>query len=125
MSFYTITEQKKLESIADAIVIREQEIFSYDINITNYEAMLLALPQGDWPSNLVQYKNATLDQVPDEHDQDVTDYQYRDRLKYLLKTERLERSKSEKVYQALLSQLPEDQKESLITEAHQRLIGTK
>ncbi len=56
MSFYTITEQKKLEAIADAVVGREQEIFSYDINITNYEAMLAALPEGEWPHLLVQYQ---------------------------------------------------------------------
>ena len=122
MSFYTITEQKKLEAIADAVVGREQEIFSYDINITNYEAMLAALPQGEWPQLLVQYQRSTLDQVPDELDQTVSDYQYRDRIKLLLKTERLERSKAFKVYEALLSQLPEDQKETLIAAAHQRLI---
>jgi hypothetical protein len=121
MSLYTINQQKKYETIAEAIVGREQEIFHYDLNISNYEAMLAALPEGEWPENLVQYRNSTLDQVPDELDQRVTDYQYRDRLRLLVKTERLERSKSYKVYEALLSQLPEDQKETLIAAAQQRL----
>jgi hypothetical protein len=121
MAFYTISDQKKYDTIAEAIVGREQEIFHYELNITNYEAMLAALPSDDWPQNLVQYQRATLDQVPDEHDQTVTDYQYRDRLRLLVKTERLERSKSVKVYEALLAQLPEDQRESLIAAAHTRM----
>ena len=123
MSFYTITEQKKFEAIADAVVGREEEIFSYDINITNYETMLVTLPEGEWPQHLVQYQRSTLDQVPDEYDQTVSDYQYRDRIKSLLKTERLERSKSFKVYEALLSQLPENQKESLIAADVQKRLS--
>lgn len=121
MSLYTINQQKKYETIAEAIVGREQELFHYDLNISNYETMLAALPEGEWPENIIQYRTSTLDQVPDELDQTVTDYQYRDRLRLLVKTERLERSKSHKVYEALLSQLPEDQKESLIAAAQQRL----
>ena len=121
MDFYTINQQQHLDTVAEAIVGREQEIYHYDLNITNYEAMLAALPSDDWPENLVQYQRSTLDQVPDELDQTVADYQYRDRLRLLLKTERLERSKSYRVYQALLAQLPEDQKETLIASAHTRM----
>jgi len=121
MEFYTISQQKHYETVAEAIVGREQEIYHYDLNITNYEAMLAALPADDWPENLAQYQRSTLDQVPDEHDQTVSDYQYRDRLRLLLKTERLERSKSYRVYQALLAQLPADQRDTLIAEAHARM----
>jgi lipopolysaccharide export LptBFGC system permease protein LptF len=123
MNFYTINQQKNYETIAEAVVGREQEIYHYDLNITNYEAMLLSLPQDDWPENLVQYQRSTLDQVPDEHDQTVSDYQYRDRIKVLLKTERLERNKAFRIYEVLLNQLPEDQRETLITEAHQRILS--
>jgi hypothetical protein len=41
----------------------------------------------------------------------------------LLKTERLERNKAFRIYEVLLNQLPEDQRETLITEAHQRILS--
>lgn len=123
MNFYTIDQQKNHETIAEAVVGREQELYHYDLNITNYTAMLSALPQDDWPENLVQYQRSTLDQVPDEYDQTVSDYQYRDRLKMLLKTERLERSKAFRIYEALLNQLPEETRADLIAEAHSRLLA--
>lgn len=118
--FYTINTEAKYAAIADAIVGREREIFSYELNISNYEAMLAALPDTEWPENLVQYKNVTLDRVPDELDEQVNSYQYRDRLRFLVKTEKLERSKSVRVYEALISQLPEDQRDALIAAAHER-----
>jgi hypothetical protein len=121
MTFYTINQEKHFETLAFSAVHREQEIFQYDVNIANYEAVLTSLPQGDWPENLVQYQHSTPDQIPDELDQTVLDYQYRDRLRYLLKTERIERSKSFKVYEALLSQLPADQRETLIMAAHTKI----
>lgn len=124
MSFYTINQQKHLETLAEAAVIREQEIFQYDVNIANYEAMLSAMTQNDWPENLVQYRNSTPDQIPDELDQVVADYQYRDRLRYLLKTEKIERNKSFKVYEAMLSQLPENQRETLILAAHAKITNS-
>ena len=123
MTFYTINESDAQNSIADAIVVREMEIFSYDMNITNYEIMLESLPTGDWPEHLAQYRFSTLDQVPDEFDQEVSDYQYRDRLRSLLKTERLERNKASRIYEALVARLPADQIESLVLAAKARING--
>ena len=111
MDFYTINQQKHYEIVASAIVGRELELYHYDLNITNYEAMLLVLPQGDCPENLVQYQKMSAEEIPHDVHDDVINYQYRDRLSLLLKTERTERNKTNLVYQALLSQLPEDQKE--------------
>lgn len=121
MSLYTISNNDTQNAIADAVVIREMEIFSYNLNVTNYEIVLSTLPEGEWPEELVQYRNSTLDNVPDELDQQVSDYQYRDRLKSLLKTERLERSKSQKIYEALLSQLPTENREQLLLDAKIRI----
>ncbi len=104
--FYSISTADKTASIADAVIMREQELFGYDTNIANYTAMLAAMPQDEWPVHLVQYRTATLDQVPDEYDAAVSEYQFRDRLRYLLKTERAERAKSDSVYQALIAQIP-------------------
>lgn len=121
MTFYTITPQNTINAVADAVVGREQELFSYDINITNYEIMLTTLPQSEWPENLAQYKRSTLDQVPDELDETVSQYQYRDRIKTLLKTERLERNKAQRIYEALLSQIPEADRATVIAAAQARL----
>lgn len=122
---YSINEEKRLAAIADAVVMREQEIFGYDLNIANYTAMVAALPDGEWPAHLAQYKTATLDQVPDEYDATVSDYQFRDRLRYLLKTERAERNKSARVYDALVAQLPEASKDQLIADAIARAEAAK
>jgi hypothetical protein len=121
MTFYTITQTQTTDAIADAIVGREAEIFSYDMNITNYEIMLEALPTDAWPENLTQYQRTSLDQVPDDLAVMVSDYQYRDRIRVLLKTERLERGKAHRIYQALLSRIPEQDRASVITAAQTRL----
>jgi Mg2+/Co2+ transporter CorB len=120
MSFYTINQSAKLEAVADNAFHREHEIFAYDLNIENYEAILAAMPQEDWPAELVQYKDATLDLVPDDLDQVVSQYQYRDRIRFLIKTERAERAKSFAVYQALISQIPESNREQTLLQAKQR-----
>jgi hypothetical protein len=115
--FYSVSNADKYNILADNIVMREREIMSYDINIANYTAMLAALPDDEWPSHLAQYKTATLDQVPDQYDDTVSEYQYRDRLRYLIKTEKAERSKSFRVYEALVAQLPEAERDTLIAAA--------
>lgn len=121
MPFFTISNTQLSDTIAESIVHREQEIFAYDLNIVNYETALAGMPQDDWPEHLVQYQNSTLDQVPDEYDTIVSEYQFRDRLRYLLKTERAERLKTFKIYEALVAQLPADQIETLVAEAQARI----
>jgi hypothetical protein len=121
--FYSVNNEDKYKILADNAVMREKEVMAYDINIANYTAMVAGLPEGDWPAELVQYKTATLDLVPDELDDIVSQYQYRDRLRYLIKTEKAERSKSFRVYEALLAQLPEDQRDTLMAEAIARASG--
>jgi hypothetical protein len=121
--FYSVSNNAKYPLLADNAVMREQEIMSYDINITNYTAMLASMPDGDWPEHLAQYKEATLDLVPDEFDDIVSQYQYRDRIRYLLKTEKAERAKSFRVYEALLAQLPADRRDTLMAEAIARASG--
>lgn len=118
--FYSVSNTDKYNILADNVVMREREIMSYDINITNYTAMLTALPEDEWPSHLAQYRTATLDQVPDELDDIVSQYQYRDRLRYLVKTEKAERAKSFRVYEALIAQIPEAERDTLIGAAISR-----
>ena len=108
MNYLSISPDDHKKNIADALVMRERELYQYEINITNYSAMLADLPIGEWPENLVQYRGKPLDQVPDELDAEVDSYNYRDRLRKLLKTEKAERAKSLRVYETLLSQMDKD-----------------
>jgi hypothetical protein len=108
MEYLSIKQSYHENNLADALVMREQELYQYDLNITNYTAMLESLPSGEWPEHLAQYRGKTLDQVPDELDAEVDALNYRDRLRFLLKTEKAERNKSALVYQTLLAQMPKD-----------------
>jgi hypothetical protein len=121
--FYSVSGSTKYPILADNAVMREKEIMGYDINIANYTAMLASLPSDEWPEHIVQYQHATLDHVPDDLDDIVSQYQYRDRLRYLIKTEKAERGKSFLVYEALLAQLPADQRDTLMAEAIVRANG--
>jgi hypothetical protein len=104
--------QDKNAFIANAAIGREAEMSIYQVNIDNYTAMLLALPQDTWPDDIVQYQNATIESLPHDMPDDevfkISDYQYRDRITKLLRTEKVEQVKVQHVYNALLSQLPPD-----------------
>lgn len=123
MTYSTITDDFHYDTLADNIVAREMEVYSYDMNISNYQIMLEALPIEDWPDELAQYKTTPLEYVPDELDQIVSEHQYRDRLKSLLKTERAERNKSFRLYEAMIARLPEANRLDLITAAKARLTA--
>ena len=107
-----ITDQEHLDNLVTAAYHRELEVYQYQINIDNYTMMLSALPSDDWPSGLVQYKGVNADSLPyglsDADVASVTDYQYRDRLRTLLRTEKVEQSKSIRVRDAIKAQIGED-----------------
>ena len=114
VDFLTISDNDKKLNLTRALVGRENEIHSYDINIGNYEAILTTLPTGDWPDLIASYRNTPIELVPEDLHQSVTDYSFRDRVKALLATEKLERSKSVRVYEALRAQIPESEIQSLV-----------
>lgn len=116
VDFLTISDNDRKLSLARALVGREQEIHSYDINIGNYEAILLTLPTGDWPDLISAYRNTPIEMVPEDLHQLVTDYSFRDRVKALLATEKLERSKSVRVYEAIKAQIPADEISGLVAQ---------
>lgn len=91
---------------------REMEVYQYQINIDNYVAMLSALPDNEWPDNFVEYKAASIESLPssisDEDIQIISDYQYRDRMRGLLRTERIEQNKAIRVLNALKAQIVGD-----------------
>jgi hypothetical protein len=107
-----VTNQEHLNNLVVAAFHREMEVYQYQINIDNYGVMLAALPQDNWPDNLVQYKEAAIDKLPESLDDAsivlIADYQYRDRLRNLLRTEKVEQNKAIRVRDALKSQIGAD-----------------
>jgi hypothetical protein len=107
-----ITTQEHLNNLVVAAFHREMEVYQYQINVDNYGVMLAALPQGDWPDSLISYKNLTTEALPESLDAatvaSIADYQYRDKIRNLLRSEKVEQSKASRVRDALKSQIGAD-----------------
>jgi hypothetical protein len=117
----TINPQDTINTLALNVIHREREVHQYQINIDNYTAMLAAMPQGDAPAEILQYMSTKTEElpfdVPLETVQVVADYQYRDRIRYLIRTEAIEQNKAKQVLNALKAQIPADQLDALVAEA--------
>jgi hypothetical protein len=119
-----IPQTEKYAQIADAIVARTYEVYSYDTNITNYQHVLDSIGNIEWTDTLLPFRF-----VP-PHDAvaqiDVTDIellsklQQVDRFSVLIKSEMLERDKSQGILNALIAQLPVDQYDTLVQAAIDR-----
>jgi hypothetical protein len=74
--------------------------------------MLSTLPQDDWPETLQEYKTVSIDTLPetlsDEMVNTISDYQYRDRIRGLLRTEKVEQGKSGKIRDVIKIQIGPD-----------------
>ena len=107
-----ITTQEHLNNLIVAAFHREMEVYQYQINVDNYAVMLAALPQGDWPTNLLTYKNSTTEALPESLDgamvASIADYQYRDKIRNLLRSEKVEQGKASRVRDALKAQIGTD-----------------
>jgi len=107
-----ITNDEKLASAIMNAYYRETEIYGYQVNIDNYSAMLLALPSGDWPVDWVAFKGVKVEDLPhslsDDDAQSISDYQYRDRLRSLVRTEKAEQNKSIRIRDVLKAQIGSD-----------------
>lgn len=105
------TEEQQSNLVANAYH-REMEIYHYQINIDNYTAMLNVLPSDAWPEALAGYQSIQISDLPlsmsDSDVQTISDYQYRDQIQKLLRTEKVEQAKSNKVLDALKSQIVGD-----------------
>jgi len=115
-----INDQKRLEDLADNIVARTYEVYHYDTNIQNYEA-LLATYSVEWPSYLEQYRNMDPHQAAMSCDiefiDELADCQQAERVSFLIKTEKMERAKAASILQILKDQMPDDIEEEYITAA--------
>ena len=117
----TITNQDTIDTLALNVVHREREVHQYQINIDNYTAMLAAMPQGEPPAEILQYMSTKTEElpfdVPLETVQIISDYQYRNHISYLIRTEAIEQGKSKRILEALKAQLPVDQLDALVADA--------
>lgn len=107
MSIVNASEHEN--NLVAAAYHREIEVYNYQVNIDNYTAMLATLPSGEWPPTLLPYRGTAVDALPyDLSDSEVTTistYQHRDRLRALLRTERVEQGKSIMIRDALKAQI--------------------
>lgn len=117
-----ITDQDKLATLVANSFQREVDIASYQINIDNYSFMLSELPQGEWDSDISQYSGSTIADLPhsltDEQVERFTNLQYRDHLRYLIRTERAEQNKTIRIRDAMKNQIGDDY-EQLLTQFKQ------
>jgi hypothetical protein len=107
-----ITTQEHQNNLVVAAFHREMEVYQYQINIDNYSVMLAALPQDSWPSDLLIYRNTPPEALPESLGDVViglvADYQYRDKIRSLLPSEKVEQNKARRVRDALKSQIGAD-----------------
>jgi hypothetical protein len=104
-----VTQDEHLDTLVTNAYHREKEVYHYQINVDNYTVMLTGLPQDALPSNLAQYANMETQNLPwdmsDEDVQTIAQYQYRDKLRSLVRTERVEQNKAKLVLEALKAQI--------------------
>lgn len=107
-----VTAQEHLNNLVVAAFHREMEVYQYQINVDNYNVMLAALPQDDWPSDLLTYKSTPTESLPESLGDAavglIADYQYRDKIRNLLRSEKVEQGKASRVRDALKSQIGAD-----------------
>lgn len=114
MIYTTITPAERHADIARAAAEREKELWGYEMNIGNYKALLERLPNGEWPEALKCFNQNA---VPAEKAEEWAMWQFRDEIAARLVAERVQLSRSLLIYEVLLAQLPEGEREALVLAA--------
>jgi Tfp pilus assembly protein PilO len=113
-----VTAQDTLNIISNAYVGRVQEVHMYQINIDNFTIMLAGFPSDNISDELSHYLDVEIKDLPesltDEEVQLITDYKYKAELTKRIRTEKAEQSKAQRVLDALKSQIPADQLDTLV-----------
>lgn len=94
-----VTQDEHDKNLAQAIEMREQEVYSYQTNINNYTAMLASCIQDPWPQRLLPYRGMGRDQlaaaIADDDDLELaSQLAFRDELKFRIRSEKMECNKS-------------------------------
>jgi len=107
-----LTDQERQAGLVMNAFHREMEIYGYQINIDNYTTMLAALPADNWPADLEAFRSIKTEDLPHELTDDqvdqIGDYQYRDRLRVLVRTEKAEQNKSVRIRDVIKAQIGAD-----------------
>jgi hypothetical protein len=116
-----ITETEIADHVAGRIVEADQ----YQLNIDCYLASLEGMPQGDVPMEIEQYMGTAAGNlplsIPDDVVMQIAEYQHRDRLRKLVRTERIQQAITITVRKGLESKLPAGTKQEMIDAASARL----
>jgi hypothetical protein len=103
-----ISNDKREADIADAIVSRSYEVYGYDFNIANYTIVLASL-SGDWPERLLALRDLPPYEAAARCSEDdvalLSELQQHDQVSRLLRSERVERDKAQRILEAVDSQL--------------------
>lgn len=94
-----VTQDEHDKNLAQAIEMREQEVYQYQTNINNYTAMLAACITDPWPQRLLPYRGMGRDQlaqaIADDDDLDLaSQLAFRDELRFRIRSEKMECNKS-------------------------------
>jgi hypothetical protein len=94
-----VTQDEHDKNLAQSIEMREQEVYQYQTNINNYSAMLASCISDPWPQRLLPYRGMGRDQlaqsISDDDDLDLaSQLAFRDELKFRIRSEKMECSKS-------------------------------
>jgi hypothetical protein len=104
-----VTQDEHLDILVTNAYHREKEVYHYQVNIDNYTVMLTGLPQDTIPSELAIYSNTETEKLPldlsDADVQTIAQYQYKDKLRSLLRSEKVEQNKARLVLEALKAQI--------------------
>jgi hypothetical protein len=103
-----VTDEKKIQDLADNVVMRTHEVYQYDLNISNYQA-ILASNDGSYPVHLRSLINLSDDQAveqcPIEDLAELAELQQYTRVSKLIRSEIVERTKANGILQVLVTQL--------------------
>ncbi len=105
-----ISNAEKLASLADNIVARTYEVHSYEVNVTNYEAILENIGSIEISERMQELRTMSPDEAANQATTEELELlgqvQQFDRVSFLVKTEKIEMAKAQSVLDVLISQLP-------------------
>lgn len=114
ITYHFVTDDDKTEELAKALHGREIECANYELNQQNYAAALEALKDlpEEWPSHLVMYKDyggeALAKALQGTEYETVAALQFRDQLRVLARTNKIEHNKAKLIHAAMARRLPTD-----------------
>lgn len=105
-----ISNAEKLASLADNIVARTYEVQSYEVNVSNYKAILANIGDIQISERMQELRSMSPDeaanQATNEELEMLGQVQQFDRVSFLVKTEKIEMSKAQSILDVLIAQLP-------------------